>query len=67
MVEIELNGEPRRVAAGETLSGLLAGLGLDPATVAVERNRAIAPRSSFGDTRLAPGDRIEIVQFVGGG
>jgi thiamine biosynthesis protein ThiS len=35
--------------------------------VAVERNREIVPKSAYGETRLAEGDRIEIVQFVGGG
>ena len=34
---------------------------------AVERNLAIVPRSRYGETVLSPGDRIEIVQFVGGG
>ena len=33
----------------------------------VERNLAIVPRSSWPDTLLADGDRIEIVHFVGGG
>lgn len=62
-----LNGEPRRVEPGETLAGLLERLGLDPHTVAVERNRAIVPRSALPDTVMVEGDVIEIVQFVGGG
>jgi thiamine biosynthesis protein ThiS len=35
--------------------------------VAVERNREIVPKSLYATTHLAEGDRIEIVQFVGGG
>jgi sulfur carrier protein len=35
--------------------------------VAVERNLDIVARERFGDTPLAEGDRIEIIQFVGGG
>jgi len=35
--------------------------------VAVERNREIVPKSTYATVRLAEGDRIEIVQFVGGG
>jgi thiamine biosynthesis protein ThiS len=66
-VALMVNGEPRRVASGETLAALLARLGVEAETVAVERNRAIVPRSAFAATRLAEGDRIEIVQFVGGG
>ncbi len=66
-MEIMLNGEPRRVEPGETLAALLERLSLDPETVAVERNRSIAPRSALADTVIAEGDVIEIVQFVGGG
>ena len=32
-----------------------------------ERNLEIVPRSAYGRTRLADGDRIEIVHFIGGG
>jgi sulfur carrier protein len=35
--------------------------------VAVERNLEIVPRSTYADTALADGDRIEIVTFIGGG
>ncbi|WP_234028788.1 sulfur carrier protein ThiS [Pseudoblastomonas halimionae] len=65
-IDITLNGETKRVAPG-TVLGLLRELGLDPARVAVERNREIAPRSSHADTAIAAGDEIEIVHFVGGG
>ncbi|HXU34003.1 MAG TPA: sulfur carrier protein ThiS [Thermoanaerobaculia bacterium] len=66
-VEFFLNGEARAVAAGETLLDLLAALGRDPRTVAVEKNGAIVPRSEYGAAPLAAGDRIEIVHFVQGG
>lgn len=64
---ITVNGEDRRTAAAATVMSFLEELGLNPARVAVERNREIVPRSRFGVTPLAEGDRIEIVQFVGGG
>jgi thiamine biosynthesis protein ThiS len=35
--------------------------------VAVEMNRVILPREAYGSTRLAEGDSLEIVHFVGGG
>ena len=66
-VALIVNGAPRRTGAGTTLADLLAQLGIEPDMVAVERNREIVPRSAFGATVLAEGDRIEIVQFVGGG
>ncbi len=49
------------------LAGLVGSLGLDARKVAVELNLAIVPRSLYGRTPLAEGDRIEIVHFIGGG
>ncbi len=65
-MRIEVNGEPREVEAGTILT-LVRELDLNPAKVAVERNLEIVPRSLHGETTLADGDRIEIVQLVGGG
>ena len=65
-MRIEVNGEGRDTAA-TTILGLVQELSLDPKKVAVERNLEIVPRSLHGDTALAEGDRIELVQFVGGG
>ena len=50
-----------------SIAQMVNGLGLDPARVAVERNREIVPRSSLGDTCVEDGDDFEIVHFVGGG
>ena len=66
-IDITLNGDPRRVAAGATIASLLAELALDPAKVAVERNLVIVPRSTFASQALSAGDSLEIVHFVGGG
>ena len=64
---ITLNGDPRRVAAGSSVADLLAQLELPAAKVAVERNLAIVPRSTFAEVVRAEGDALEIVHFVGGG
>lgn len=65
--EIVLNGEARQLSAGATVLDLLAELGRDPRTVAVERNGDIVRRPDYGATRLATGDRLEVVHFVQGG
>ena len=65
-MRIQLNGEPRDVTA-TTVAALVEALGLDLRKVAVERNLKIVPRSQYLATALAEGDRIEVVQFVGGG
>jgi thiamine biosynthesis protein ThiS len=62
-----LNGEERDIAGIASIADLVAALGLDARKVAVERNLEIAPRSTYADARLADGDRIEIVTFIGGG
>lgn len=64
--QITVNGETRQTSA-QTIAGLVAELSLDPAKVAVERNREIVPRSTLADAGLADGDVLEIVHFVGGG
>jgi thiamine biosynthesis protein ThiS len=64
---ITLNGEPFPVAGPLTITDLLARLDIDPRRVAVERNLAIVKRDHYATTALDDGDRIEIVNFVGGG
>ena len=64
---LTINGEERSFGAASTLAALVAELGLDARKVAVERNLEIVPRSAYGQTALADGDRIEIVHFIGGG
>lgn len=65
-MRIQVNGEHREVEAA-TILALVEELGLDVRKVAVERNLEIVPRSLHAATALADGDRIELVQFVGGG
>ena len=66
-MRVFLNGELATAPDAVTLAAWLEQLGLPQKGVAVERNREIVPKSQYATTRLAEGDRIEIVQFVGGG
>jgi len=66
-MKVFLNGEMIERDEGTTLAVLLETLGIPRTGVAVERNLEIVPRSAIERTPLAEGDRIEIVQFVGGG
>lgn len=65
-MQIQVNGELREVRS-DTILSLVEELGLDIRKVAVERNLEIVPRSQHAVTPVADGDRIEVVQFVGGG
>jgi sulfur carrier protein len=68
VVDLWVNGERRRLAAGD-VGSLVAALGLDTAGrgLAVARNGEVVPRGAWGTTTLVSGDRIEIVGAVQGG
>ena len=66
-MRIVVNGDEKELAGGITVKGLLEALGLAAGSVAVERNRVIVKKGSYGSTVVEDGDRLEIVQFVGGG
>lgn len=66
-IDVVINGQPRKIEEGTTVSVLLDQLGLGERRVAVERNREIVPRAQHASTILADGDRLELVTFVGGG
>jgi thiazole synthase len=66
-LQLTVNGEARRIAAGAMIADLVAALDLDPKKVAVERNGIVVPRSTLEQVALDDGDVLEIVHFVGGG
>jgi len=69
-LSLVVNGEPRRLAverAGRTVAALLETLGLAGRRVAVAVNRSVVPRSHHASHVLADGDRVEILEAVGGG
>lgn len=67
MITITVNGEQRAAKPGSTVTDLLVEIGLNPGRVAIERNLEILSRPDWAKTSIQPGDRYEIVQFVGGG
>ncbi len=69
-MKIQINGEEREFANATvpfTLAALVESLGMKPDRVAVELNRDIVSRARWAETALNEGDRLEVVQFVGGG
>lgn len=66
-LELHVNGEPHSVPAGCTVEQLVRALGLERRRIAVAINRDVVPRSAFDAHALAPGDRVEILEAVGGG
>jgi sulfur carrier protein len=66
-MNIFVNGLAREVHAPMTVASLLDAEGQAGRRVAVELNREIVPRSRHTDQALADGDRVEIIQAIGGG
>jgi thiamine biosynthesis protein ThiS len=65
--QIELNGEPYAIDGDARLTALVAKLNVRRGRVAVEINREVIPKASWERVELRPGDKVEIVNFVGGG
>jgi len=66
-MHIRLNGEDRTIEYAATLAQLVEQLGLAGKRIAVEVNDELVPRSEHAQHRLQAGDRVEIVQAIGGG
>ncbi len=62
-----VNGVDFAVRAPCSVADLLGQLGMHGKRVAVSINRSVIPRSRHGEARVCAGDRIEILEAVGGG
>ena len=67
LLSIRVNGEERTLAAGASVADLVAVLGLAGRKLAVAVNRDVVPRTQHAVRRLSEGDRVEILEAVGGG
>ena len=66
-ITVTINGKDVTLEPGTTVAAFLASRGYHERLVVVEVNETIVPRSAYATTTFAPGDRVEIVHFVGGG
>jgi thiamine biosynthesis protein ThiS len=67
VVEVRINGEPRRIPPSQSVAALLAWLEIPADRVAVELNQAVVRKRDWETTPVPHGSQVEIVQFVGGG
>lgn len=67
MAEIQVNGKLMPLDGVRTIGDLLRARGIKAGLVAVEHNGVIVPRAEFDQRTIEPGDKLEIVHFVGGG
>jgi thiamine biosynthesis protein ThiS len=66
-LKLIVNGEGREFAASISLQDLIQSLGLKRETVVAEVNLSVVQPACHGETLLSEGDRVELIQFVGGG
>ena len=68
MIDVLVNGDTRTIPEASTVRSLLENLGIaDRQGTAVAVNMEVVPRRAHAATILRAGDRVEIVQAVGGG
>ena len=66
-MKITINGIEKKFTSSLTLDTLLIELGHANKKVAVEVNEEIIPRSELKNKLVVDGDKIEIINAVGGG
>jgi len=66
-MKITINGIEKKFTSSLTLDTLLIELGHANKKVAVEVNEEIVPRSQLRNKLVVDGDKIEIINAVGGG
>ncbi len=64
---MRVNGSIVNLEKKQTLLDFLKVQKYDFARIAVERNGEIVPKAAYMDVFLEDEDKLEIVQFVGGG
>jgi sulfur carrier protein len=62
-----VNEEIMEKSNAGTIMELLNELRIEPSQVAVEINLSIIKKTDYSTFRLKDGDKVEIVNFVGGG
>ena len=65
-MRVTVNGEPRDISASH-VDALLAELDYEGTHFAIALNYDVLPRSRWAETRLRPGDEIEIITPRQGG
>jgi len=66
-IHIQVNGTARQVQKGTTVAALIQMLALAERKIAVEINQEIVPHSRHHQTQFCDGDRVEIIEAIGGG
>jgi sulfur carrier protein len=66
-MRVEINGKAEEISERMTVRELLEARGINPNVVACELNLTILKRARLAETPLNEGDKLEIIQMIGGG
>ncbi len=67
MAKIQINGRKKAIKQNFSILDMLKKYKLNGKKVAIELNGKILPRNKYNTRKLKDNDKIEIVQFIGGG
>ena len=67
MAKIQLNGKKITIRPKATIYWLLKKFKLNNKKVAIEHNGIIIPKANYKKKYLKNNDKLEVVQFIGGG
>ncbi len=67
MAKIQLNGKKVSIRANLSILDLLKKYKLNNKKIAIEHNGKIIPSNNYKKKMLKNNDKLEIVQFIGGG
>ena len=67
MAKIQLNGKKLKIHTNLSVKDLLKKYRLNEGKIAIELNGAILPKQQYKKKKIKNNDKIEIVQFIGGG
>ncbi len=67
MAKIQLNGKTLKINNNLSIKDLLKKYKLNERKIAIELNGIILPKQNYKKKKIKNKDKIEIVQFIGGG
>ncbi len=67
MAKIQLNGKKLKIQTNLSIKSLLKKYKLKENKIAIELNGTILPKKLYKTRKIKNMDKIEIVQFIGGG
>ena len=67
MAKIQLNGKKVKIQRDLSVKDLIKKYRLKENKIAIELNGTILPKNHYKNKKVKNNDKIEIVQFIGGG